>query len=134
MRSFVLKVLPVVVYALLLASCSHTEVINFFVEYRVNDDSMGIIYDSDQDSEAGYVVAQHNRYQTVGWGQNAQPVVAVPKEGFAFDHWEKYVVFVDAGNFVMTPVGSDESHLAVRCERCLYSNLVLIAYFSEAGL
>ena len=134
MRKSVLEILSVAVCAMFSASCSNTEVINYFVEYRVHDDKMGIIYDADQSSETGYAVDQQNRYQTVNWGQDAQPVVAVPKTGFVFDHWEKYAVFVDASSFVMTVVSLDDGHSASRFERCLYDNLVLIACFAEASI
>ena len=115
-------------------SCSNKEIINFFVEYRTNDGNKGIVYDADQSSETGYVATEHNKYQTVIWGQNAKPVVAVPKDGFVFDHWEKYTVFVDRTSFVMTLVSLDDGRAAGRCERFVYDNLVLIACFAEASL
>lgn len=128
---FVLLGLSGIAFALF--SCASHVAINYFVEYRVNDSSMGSVFDADPDLPHGYTATTHNKYQTVNWGDNAAGVVAVPKDGFTFSHWEKYVVVVTANDFIMTLVTAEEAETPARTERSLYDNLILIANFVEAA-
>lgn len=116
----------------LLFSCTYHETINYFIEYRVNDDSMGVVYDIDTSASEGYSKSLHNKYQTVNWGLDGAGVVAVPKDGYAFGHWEKYSVVITATDFVMTPVETDNPNNPTRAETAVYDNLILVAHFVEA--
>ena len=94
---------------------------------------MGSVFDADPNLPQGYTATTHNKYQTVNWGNDAAGVIAVPKDGFVFSHWEKYVVVVTASDFIMTLVNADDAKIPTRTEKSLYDNLILVAYFSEAA-
>ncbi len=117
---------------LLLFSCNRHETINYFVEYRVNDTAMGSVLDASKETPEGYVSTTHNKYQTVNWGKDAAGIVAVPKDGYVFEKWEKYTIAVTVNDFVMTAVETDGVTNPARREKAVYDNLILIAYFAEA--
>ena len=114
-----------------LFSCSCRETINYFVEYRVNDSSMGSIFDADPQVSGGYLMSAHNKYQTVNWGRDALGVAAVANEGFLFSHWEKYIATVTASEFILNPVPIDDGLNSFRNDKQIRSNQVFVAFFTE---